>query len=82
MCRSIGFWSRPNGEIVRLCDWQNFVTRHIKCNSEICLINHKHSERFSSIFMQARDKKDLYDILWMILCLSVTFKVDFDYFRN
>ena len=29
----------------------------------IWIINHKHSEKFSSLFMQARTKRDLYDTL-------------------
>ena len=38
----------------------------IKCNLEIFLINHKHSKRFSSIFLQARAKRVLYDTSVMI----------------
>ena len=42
----------------------------------------KHPKIFSSIFMQVRAKRDLYDTSWMILFLQETFNLDFDYFRD
>ena len=61
--------------IERLCSWPNFVTCPIYYNSKIWIINHKYTKKFSSIFMQVRAKRDLYDISRMI-------KVDVDGFRG
>ena len=52
------------------CEWQNFMARLIWCKlvyqSWALGKFFKHSKMFSSISMQARDKRDSYDTSWMI----------------
>ena len=57
---------RLKGYVVSQILWHS-----IYYNLRIWIINHKHSEEFSSLFMQAYAKGDLYDT-------SRTIKVDVD----